>query len=464
MADYALPVLTSTYTDLVNVLKARDDSAIKWLDGTTDSNLPSGAKRWNSTNSYFEKFNGSAWSPLAAKYMINVDLLDGCTVNDGGATTSDLWTASKITTQLSTKLDSTAYSAGDILSKIRTVDGAGSGLDADLLDGMSTSSGNNVNTIVNRDASGNFSAGTIGASLNGAAKTLWGDQTDWANNRTTAVANMLGWKNYGNNHVIFDASAGTSPNGVVVSNTNSSQPWNASYPTLMGWNGDSTHGVRVDSARVADICSGNSATATKAGTLGMGGVTGTTAIFSWSGQSGQPSWLWGGNDGTNMYVYNPANFSVATAVNLNGGSVNATTGTFSGNITANSGVIQVGSGSGTYKLFRYDGTISSDNINWNTLWHSGNAQSIGINQSWQNMTGSRASDVTYTNSTGKSIEVSVWSTNWSDGYVRCYVNGNLIAYNAGHSPYGHEAGITFIVPNGATYTVILSLAGWWELR
>jgi hypothetical protein len=32
--------------------------------------------------------------------------------------------------------------------------------------------------------------------------------------------------------------------------------------------------------------------------------------FYWSGQSGQPTWLWGGSDGANMYVYNPSNFSV----------------------------------------------------------------------------------------------------------------------------------------------------------
>lgn len=32
--------------------------------------------------------------------------------------------------------------------------------------------------------------------------------------------------------------------------------------------------------------------------------------FYWSGQSGQPPWLWGGSDGANMYVYNPSNFSV----------------------------------------------------------------------------------------------------------------------------------------------------------
>lgn len=37
---------------------------------------------------------------------------------------------------------------------------------------------------------------------------------------------------------------------------------------------------------------------------------GTNMVFNWSGQSGQPSWLWGGTDGINMYVYNPANFNV----------------------------------------------------------------------------------------------------------------------------------------------------------
>ena len=33
-------------------------------------------------------------------------------------------------------------------------------------------------------------------------------------------------------------------------------------------------------------------------------------VFNWSGQGGQPTWLWGGNDASNMYVYNPSNFNV----------------------------------------------------------------------------------------------------------------------------------------------------------
>lgn len=32
--------------------------------------------------------------------------------------------------------------------------------------------------------------------------------------------------------------------------------------------------------------------------------------FNWAGKAGQPTWLWGGEDGSNMYVYSPANFSV----------------------------------------------------------------------------------------------------------------------------------------------------------
>ena len=52
-------------------------------------------------------------------------------------------------------------------------------------------------------------------------------------------------------------------------------------------------------------------------------------IWNWAGQGGQPGWLWGGNDGVNMYVYNPANFSVnyansAGSAPANGGTAWAT--------------------------------------------------------------------------------------------------------------------------------------------
>jgi hypothetical protein len=45
------------------------------------------------------------------------------------------------------------------------------------------------------------------------------------------------------------------------------------------------------------------------------------ATFNWSGQAGQPSWLFGSNDGTNIFVYNPSNFNVANANTVGGLSV-----------------------------------------------------------------------------------------------------------------------------------------------
>ena len=78
-------------------------------------------------------------------------------------------------------------------------------------------------------------------------------RTDW--NDSTVISDVIGqlaWKNYGNNHTIFDASASTSPSGTSVNNTNPNVPWTGTYPTLMGWNGANTYGVRVDSSRFAD--------------------------------------------------------------------------------------------------------------------------------------------------------------------------------------------------------------------
>lgn len=53
-------------------------------------------------------------------------------------------------------------------------------------------------------------------------------------------------------------------------------------------------------------------------------VGGGVANFNWSGQSGQPTWVWGGlgpdGDAGNYYVWNPANFNVAS---VGGWNINA---------------------------------------------------------------------------------------------------------------------------------------------
>lgn len=71
------------------------------------------------------------------------------------------------------------------------------------------------------------------------------------------VAQYMRWSNYGQNHIIFDASKSIRPNGTACDRINSEQPWTAANcPTLMGFNGHQTWGVRVDNARTADQVQG----------------------------------------------------------------------------------------------------------------------------------------------------------------------------------------------------------------
>jgi len=113
-------------------------------------------------------------------------------------------------------------------------------------------------------SSGSIS-GNAATATTASNSTQWGGynlptRTNWQSRSAgDIVVGQLSWKNYGNNHTIFDASQSTSPDGGAVNNANSQNAWTGTYPTLMGWNGANTFGVRVDSARVADS-SGNSST------------------------------------------------------------------------------------------------------------------------------------------------------------------------------------------------------------
>ena len=145
-------------------------------------------------------------------------------------------------------------------------------------------------------------------------------------------------------------------------------------------------------------CTGNSATttlATKSSTLSAGGGNGTAMTFNWSGQSGQPTWLWGGSDGSNMYVYNPSNFSVSYATSAGSASsassaTNATNATYATvcttaigygqtwsnpsnahntsyhNTTGKPIMVSYGGSSGAKNVWVYL-QASSDNVNWVTV-------------------------------------------------------------------------------------------------
>lgn len=99
---------------------------------------------------------------------------------------------------------------------------------------------------------------------------------------------------------------------------------------------------------------------------------------------------------------------------------------------------------------------------------------VGLGATWTDVSGSRALGTTYTNSTGKYIQVSVSALNVStagDKALGFYVNGNQVGVNGSFSTAGTPYPSTFIVvPPGATYsaasvgTVGVTLNSWWELR
>ena len=76
---------------------------------------------------------------------------------------------------------------------------------------------------------------------------------------------------------------------------------------IAGWTAD---GKKIKAVRRSALATKNSDVAAK---LGQSGNIAIPMTFYWNGQGGQPNWIWGGNDGTNMYVYNPSNFSVSNA-------------------------------------------------------------------------------------------------------------------------------------------------------
>lgn len=103
-----------------------------------------------------------------------------------------------LNTEVGTKLTASTYTAADVLTKLLTVDGPGSGLNADLLDNLNTSSSDTSgNTVVTR-SSGNFSAGTITAALVGnVTGNVTGNLTGTVTGNATNVSGVVAINNGG---------------------------------------------------------------------------------------------------------------------------------------------------------------------------------------------------------------------------------------------------------------------------
>ena len=107
------------------------------------------------------KFNAADIAGYATETYVNtavnnvIDAAPGAldTLNElAAAIGDDANFSTTITNQIGAKLDASAYTAADVLAKIKTVDGAGSGLNADLLDGQSSAYYRNYNNLNNTPA------------------------------------------------------------------------------------------------------------------------------------------------------------------------------------------------------------------------------------------------------------------------------------------------------------------------
>lgn len=90
-------------------------------------------------------------------------------------------------------------------------------------------------------------------------------------------------------------------------------------------------------------------------------------------------------------------------------------------------------------------------------------QLLGVGQTWQDVTGSRIVGTTYTNTTGRTIQVSASLGVVSQGQiVSVLVDGVTVVNN---QTQGYSVPISFSVPAGSTYTASSSgVTSWSELR
>lgn len=102
------------------------------------------------------------------------------------------------------------------------------------------------------------------------------------------------------------------------------------------------------------------------------------------------------------------------------------------------------------------------------MWHG---PGLGYDQAWQNVSGSRAYGVPYTNSTGKPIDVMIFygtGCNTSDA-LYASINGGAsmqVGYVALPSGCAFSVG-TIPIPTGSTYQMSSMRGGfvaWYELR
>lgn len=169
-----------------------------------------------------------------------------------------------LNTEIGQKLDTASYTAADVLTKLKTVDGAGSGLDADTLDGFNTATAATANTVVLRDSSGNFAANVItGNQFIGA---LTGNASGTASNVTGIVAIVNGGTGANSSSAALDNlfPSGEVSGHVLKTAGPGSYYWAAETGAL------TQIGTRINTSRVSYVATAGQTLFTGTGTYTIG--------------------------------------------------------------------------------------------------------------------------------------------------------------------------------------------------
>lgn len=92
---------------------------------------------------------------------------------------------------------------------------------------------------------------------------------------------------------------------------------------------------------------------------------------------------------------------------------------------------------------------------------------IGVGQTWQNFTSSRSLGTTYTNNTGRSIQVYIGIQSSSQTNFASATISGLTFYGSITTNSSHFSIISVIIPNGISYSANMGSASgyfWYELR
>jgi hypothetical protein len=140
-------------------------------------------------------------------------------------------------------------------------------------------------------------------------------------------------------------------------------------------------------------------------------------------------------------------------------------GTGAASFTANS--VLLGNSTSAFQVVA-PGTSGNLLVSNGTTWVSTANTNFGANQTWQDVTGSRATDVTYTNSTGRPIFVIAQVGAQSNG-IYVYINGTLLVrhwydVNPGAGQVGYGTGEFMVGPEDTYYVTAGPLRQWWEFR